>query len=50
MDADVAMSFMAMRLFRPVSIEPPQMAWTDTGLAVRSYLMENEHSTSTREG
>ena len=40
MPSDVAMSFMpmALGLFRPVSLEPPRMGWTDLGLAVRDHL------------
>lgn len=40
MPSQVALDFIAMRLVRPVSIDPPKMGWSQTGLALRDYLKE----------
>lgn len=44
MPSMVSMSFMppALAFFRPVSLDPPQMAWTSKGLAVREFLQRAE--------
>jgi hypothetical protein len=44
MPSQVALDFMALRLFRPTSIEPPRMAWTPLGQQVRKILIRESQS------
>ncbi|MEM8695224.1 MAG: hypothetical protein AAGE05_04285 [Pseudomonadota bacterium] len=42
MPFEAAGFFIAERLFKPVSLEPPRMEWTAKGEAVRDYLTKAE--------